>query len=300
MNTLGFVARQIDSIAVPAPRAPPSTPTSEGHEPANIRRVSTWSTSLLFPPRPQRTQSSPSFVLQRPPSGSISSKSTQIPTHDLPIQDPPQSRSKHDLESVINQIFFLRVFLVVWSKLKVAWTSLVGQMDGMYAFNWRRAFVTIEINTRPTSTTTLSPSPSSLHLSTHHSHNDSETSPVSEASTERPAPARQSAAAALSTKKSPFHLQKTLVLDLDETLIHSTSRPLSAQGGWGFGSLGKRQIPAGRMVEVVLNGKSTLYHVYKRPFVDFFLRTVRMGYPSSSRFTLDIDRCARSRGGIPW
>ena len=41
-------------------------------------------------------------------------------------------------------------------------------------------------------------------------------------------------------------------------------------------------MPAGRMVEVVLNGKSTLYHVYKRPFVDFFLRTV------SGRYTLVI------------
>jgi len=32
------------------------------------------------------------------------------------------------------------------------------------------------------------------------------------------------------------------------------------------------------MVEVVLNGKSTLYHVYKRPFADFFLRTVSGWY----------------------
>lgn len=32
------------------------------------------------------------------------------------------------------------------------------------------------------------------------------------------------------------------------------------------------------MVEVVLGGRSTLYHVYKRPFVDFFLRTVSSWY----------------------
>ncbi|KAJ3506045.1 hypothetical protein NLJ89_g7090 [Agrocybe chaxingu] len=32
------------------------------------------------------------------------------------------------------------------------------------------------------------------------------------------------------------------------------------------------------MVEVVLGGRSTLYHVYKRPFVDFFLRTVSGWY----------------------
>jgi hypothetical protein len=31
----------------------------------------------------------------------------------------------------------------------------------------------------------------------------------------------------------------------------------------------------GHMVEVVLGGRSTLYTVYKRPFVDYFLRKVR-------------------------
>jgi CTD nuclear envelope phosphatase 1 len=67
------------------------------------------------------------------------------------------------------------------------------------------------------------------------------------------------------------------VLDLDETLIHSTSRPIPSQGGssWlGLTSIGRRNKGAGHMIEVVLGGKSTLYHVYKRPFVDFFLRTV--------------------------
>ncbi|KAF8351503.1 NLI interacting factor [Amanita rubescens] len=43
-------------------------------------------------------------------------------------------------------------------------------------------------------------------------------------------------------------------------------------------SLGRRNSSAGHMVEVVLQGKSTLYHVYKRPFVDFFLRTVSGWY----------------------
>ena len=32
---------------------------------------------------------------------------------------------------------------------------------------------------------------------------------------------------------------------------------------------------AGHTVEVVLNGRSTTYHVYKRPYVDHFLKKVR-------------------------
>ena len=81
---------------------------------------------------------------------------------------------------------------------------------------------------------------------------------------------------------TPFHLQKTLILDLDETLIHSTSRPISyaASSGGGLlglsggllGGRGKRR--EGHTVEVVLHGRSTTYHVYKRPHVDHFLKKV--------------------------
>ncbi|KAI0701161.1 hypothetical protein BC835DRAFT_1324065 [Cytidiella melzeri] len=80
-------------------------------------------------------------------------------------------------------------------------------------------------------------------------------------------------------RRPPLHLPKTLVLDLDETLIHSTSRPMD-NGASGSGILnslgfGRRDKGVGYTVEVVLGGRSTLYHVYKRPFVDYFLRKVR-------------------------
>jgi len=79
----------------------------------------------------------------------------------------------------------------------------------------------------------------------------------------------------IAPRKTPFHLPKTLVLDLDETLIHSTSRPLPAAGIRGL--FGARR-GASHTVEVVMGGRSTLYHVYKRPFVDYFLRKVSAWY----------------------
>lgn len=88
---------------------------------------------------------------------------------------------------------------------------------------------------------------------------------------------------------TPFHLQKTLILDLDETLIHSTSRPMGAShSGTGMLGLGpglfggKRRRREGHTIEVVLNGRSTTYHVYKRPYVDFFLKRVSFLFASTS------------------
>jgi hypothetical protein len=100
-----------------------------------------------------------------------------------------------------------------------------------------------------------------------------------------------------STRKSSIQMPKTLVLDLDETLIHSTSRPFPTYSSSFFSSSrkhggdslfssrslfgpgkhrGKRG--EGHVVEVMLGGRRTVYHVYKRPFVDFFLRTVSSWY----------------------
>ncbi|KAJ2744960.1 Nuclear envelope morphology protein 1 [Coemansia sp. BCRC 34301] len=66
------------------------------------------------------------------------------------------------------------------------------------------------------------------------------------------------AAAAARTAK-----RKTLVLDLDETLIHS-----SPQGSYR----------AHHRIEVVIDKVACLYYVYKRPHVDYFLRRVSEWY----------------------
>jgi CTD nuclear envelope phosphatase 1 len=74
----------------------------------------------------------------------------------------------------------------------------------------------------------------------------------------------------ITRQKTPFHLRKTLILDLDETLIHSTSRPLLQPGA------GRKWKGQSHTVEVVLGGRSTVYHVYKRPYVDHFLKKVSL------------------------
>ncbi|CCF55621.1 hypothetical protein KAFR_0A01830 [Kazachstania africana CBS 2517] len=63
--------------------------------------------------------------------------------------------------------------------------------------------------------------------------------------------------------------KKTLVVDLDETLIHSVSR--------GTTHVNSSQ---GHLVEVKfsINGISTLYYVHKRPFCDLFLSKVSKWY----------------------
>ena len=55
--------------------------------------------------------------------------------------------------------------------------------------------------------------------------------------------------------------QKTLVLDLDETLVHSTSKS-------------SRNYDA--MIEVLIGKSSCLYYVFKRPYVDLFLKKVNL------------------------
>lgn len=60
----------------------------------------------------------------------------------------------------------------------------------------------------------------------------------------------------LREKRGP---RKTLVLDLDETLVHSTSQ-------------GSRTHD--HVVEVVLDGHLCIYFVHKRPYVDYFLEKV--------------------------
>jgi len=66
----------------------------------------------------------------------------------------------------------------------------------------------------------------------------------------------------LSTPRPPLK-RKTLILDLDETLVHSTIKPVSHHH---------------ITVEVVIDGVSCTFYVIKRPHVDVFLKKVAEWY----------------------
>jgi len=61
--------------------------------------------------------------------------------------------------------------------------------------------------------------------------------------------------------------KKTLILDLDETLIHSLSRGSPR-------SFNSSSASAPRMIEIKLNNVASLYYVHKRPYCDFFLKEI--------------------------
>src|SRR6266545_1468266 len=97
MNTLSYVARQFDVLA--------TAKTTPGRRP-DLPRVSSWSTRSLFDTTslPRRSHSSPSF---------------SSPT----VTIVEQSKPKH-LDVVLDQVFFIRAFLLLWDHLKLAWSSL--------------------------------------------------------------------------------------------------------------------------------------------------------------------------------
>ncbi|KIY73708.1 NIF-domain-containing protein [Cylindrobasidium torrendii FP15055 ss-10] len=312
MNSLAYLSRQFDVVAS---RTPPSTPTSE-HPPSNrdrrrrqsasespLPRVRTWSAkSLLFAPqrRPQaagkRSVSSPTGLFTMSDSTETLIQESVPDSENVPgKQQQPQIRvvPKDAVPSLLRRIFFVRVLTLAWDALQAAWISLTGWYPGRrrptFALKVFRDGKPVANDDDATSASTDESVPSSPPrppiprelLMAHRSFTD----PIVIPHKPPPIPQTKSDAAAPRPppRKIPYHLlPKTLVLDLDETLIHSTSRPMPpSTSKWGFFGLNlftrHKQAP-GHVVEVVLGGRSTLYHVYKRPFVDFFLRTVSGWY----------------------
>ncbi|KAJ3994202.1 NLI interacting factor-like phosphatase [Lentinula boryana] len=281
MNSLTYLSRQFDVLA--SPKAPPSTPTKEEFrqlttEPP-LKRVKTWSTRSFFAQgagssaHPKRSHSSPTVAALTTTSSVAENK-----------------RQNHT-ESLISRIFYLRVLALAWDSFRAAWRSLINgglprrETNKVTAPEEKSLLLddSSESSDEESPPVTARSPPSSTFLTKSNSDPISLELKQSNPSITVHAPSdsvssTRSATPLLGARKTPFHSQKTLVLDLDETLIHSTSRPISTTSSSGLFGFGARKGGPGHVVEVMLGGRSTLYHVYKRPFADFFLRTVSGWY----------------------
>lgn len=317
MNSLTYISRQFDVFASPRtpPSTPVDDKTSFLRRAPSARRGSdsgasfrrTNSKSLQQPhgsdsqgpPRPKRSYSSPSGFLPIPIL--------------RPFPPPPPTeaaihlKSRFRVRSALRRLFLVRAFVLVWNTLCATWAQLTpGEIESK-----EKEGLADEHPEKPLDEPTdvllpetqpplpSIPSPSSPHIPSHvlqviFSQPDIATLPTpppspgpslpSHPQSPRIPPTTVTDTASRSptpilttTHKTPFHLPKTLVLDLDETLIHSTSKPIGHSSS-GSGLLGFGRRNKGHTVEVVLGGRSTLYHVYKRPFVDYFLRKVSTWY----------------------
>ncbi|KAJ3853167.1 NLI interacting factor-like phosphatase-domain-containing protein [Lentinula lateritia] len=284
MNSLKYLSRQFDVLA--SPKTLPSTPTKEefrqlasSSEPP-LKRVKTWSTR--------------SFLVQGASSSAHPKRSRSSPTVSAlattAISVTETKPQKH-AESLISRIFYLRVLVLAWDSFRAAWTSLIH--GGLLRRSINKVPAPEEksllLEESSESSDDDSPPPTARSSTSLTSSTSSDSDPIPlEPKLRNPSitvyppsdsvSSTRSATPTLGTRKTPFHAQKTLVLDLDETLIHSTTRPISTASSSGLFGFGARKGGPGHVVEVMLGGRSTLYHVYKRPFVDFFLRTVSGWY----------------------
>lgn len=71
------------------------------------------------------------------------------------------------------------------------------------------------------------------------------------------------------TTASQYYKNKTLILDLDETLVHSVRLGSDASINTKVNASVIR-----KNIEVQCDKQNLIYEVYKRPHVDFFLKTV--------------------------
>lgn len=276
---------------------------------ASLKRTSSWANKSLQqphgsdsknPPRPKRSYSSPSGFLPIP---ILRPFPPSPPTEAAIIH----SKSRFRVRSALRRLFLVRAFVLVWNTLCATWTQVTpGEIESkekqvLVDEDLERplgeatdvllpetqppqpsipfpSFPNIPshplqvIFAKPNIATLPTPPPSPGPSLPPHPHSSRiPPTTITDTTSRSPTPILTA------THKTPFHLPKTLVLDLDETLIHSTSKPIghlsSSSGLLGFGRRNK-----GHTVEVVLSGRSTLYHVYKRPFVDYFLRKVSAWY----------------------
>ncbi|CAK5275673.1 unnamed protein product [Mycena citricolor] len=297
MNSLSYLSRQFDALA--SAKTPPPTPAAEnerGHyldesrprsESSSLPSAKSWSTKSFFLPpkdsrssksRLKRSASSPADVIalaSERPQPSSASAAVSTTSHDT-------APTVIYLEAVLRRTFIVRVLVLTWNALRAALASVTGHAG----FLRRRRVAVLESELRVLENDSGDEEPPARVPSVAPPPLPRPSNPTAAADDTSPAVSTPSMHTA---RRTPFLLPKTLVLDLDETLIHSTSRPMQS-GSSGFLSLGRSNSSA-IMVEVVLGDHSTVYHVHKRPFVDFFLRTVS-GWYTLVIFTASVQEYA--------
>lgn len=283
--------------SLPSSLHPPRSPVRQ------LRRISATLRFLDTPTSPAVSIPPPQTPTEQTPVGPF------VPASQSPMA-PSTSQQLHPKPSpdLISQLAFVRVLFALWALVRNAWRSL--------SIRGRHSVPEPEIEVGPESVPQdaarseagvdlnddgdgdvivirrkLRPSPLQ-YCEIQELHPGSLLSPPAKSGNDRlirtpvkdcPSPMRLTPTPppiSQHTPRTPFHSQKTLVLDLDETLIHSTSRPFanfshSPSSLFGLKAFRRGSLGTSHTVEVVLGGKCTTYHVYKRPFVDYFLRKVR-------------------------
>lgn len=276
---------------------PPRSPVRQ------LRRISATLRFLDSPASPAVSLPTPQSPTEQTPVGPF------VPASQSPMA-PSTSQQLHPKSSpdLISQLAFVRVLFALWALVRNIWRSL--SIRGRHSVpepeieaesesvpqDAARSEGGIDLDDdgdRDVIVIRRKPRPSPLQqYETHELHPESLLSPPAKSWNDKliRAPAKECPSPMRLTptpppisqhppRTTPFHSQKTLVLDLDETLIHSTSRPFanfshSPSSLFGLKAFRRGSLGTSHTVEVVLGGKCTTYHVYKRPFVDYFLRKV--------------------------
>ena len=254
-----------------------------------------------------------------PASSTVPVPTPQSPTEQTPVgpfvpssqspMTPSTSQQIHPKSSpdLISQLAFVRVLFALWTLLRNAWRSLSirarhsvpepeieveSDPDPQEAVRSHGGVDLDDDSSEEGIIIRRRPKPGLLHYELQDIRPDSLLSPSTVTNYDKLiiTPVKESSSPMRLTptpppishqphRPTPFHSQKTLVLDLDETLIHSTSRPFtnyshSPSSLFGLKAFRRGSLGTSHTVQVVLGGKCTTYHVYKRPFVDYFLRKV--------------------------
>ena len=285
--------------------------------PSGATSYSPWTLKRSYSSPAEVQHGEPSLPLPPPPPQPVASTSSQgmrssppTPTRSASRRPSVSStekalRPKLRSESLFRRLFFVHVLFGLWHYFCGVWRSIRARFVPL-AEHEVAAEDASDDDEKDTEDESKGEKPLGIRaeqpppipppilpaaLTTHHppvvrTNTDSlldvklpatDAAPASPIAVARSAEQSRTPTPALGARKMALHLPKTLVLDLDETLIHSTSRPMHSPTAGLLGSfgLGRRNRDSGHTVEVTLGGRSTLYHVYKRPFADYFLRKVR-------------------------